>query len=145
MRPAAWLVAAGLLVAGVATAQESVETVVYRDTEYVSGKTGFGKKIKGQLVLQEQEVSFRDNDGNKVFGIPIKAVKEVSNSVETDPGSFGRKMALGVFASKREEFLTVKTESPEGAEAVVFKCKKKTSEGMTAKIQFLQKKAAGGS
>jgi hypothetical protein len=50
-------------------------------------------------------------------------------------------LAVGIFASSREEFLTVKTESEAGAEAIVFKCEMKTSEDMAAKIEFLRKKA----
>ena len=71
-----------------------------------------------------------------------QAIGHFQKAVEHDPGSFGRKAALGVFTSKREEFLTVKTSSPEGAEAVVFKTKKKTAEAMAAKIEFFAKKQA---
>ena len=49
------------------------------------------------------------------------------NWLTTDPGSVGRKLLLGAFSSKREEFLYVNTESPERAEAIVFKCHKKNS------------------
>jgi hypothetical protein len=85
-------------------------------------------------------VRLQDNKGVSVITIPTNSITGVSNNVETDPGSFGRKMALGIFASKREEYLTIKTETGQGAEAVVFKCKKKTSEDIAAKIDFFRKK-----
>jgi hypothetical protein len=113
-------------------------TAVYPDTEYVSGKAGFDRKIKGQLVIDENTIVFNGADGNVIFAIPMETVISASSEVETDPGSFGRKFALGVFASKREEFLTVRAHTPAGAEAVVFKGKKKTTPGMVAKINFHQ-------
>ncbi len=112
----------------------------FPDTEYISGKSGFPNKVKGVLVIREDGVQLRDNRGGLVITIPTTSITAVSNNVETDPGSFGRKMALGFFASKREEYLTIKTETEQGAEAIVFKCKKKTSEDISAKIDFFRKK-----
>ncbi len=120
---------------------QSAETFVFPDTEYISGKSGYAQKIKGRLIIQESGIAFQSKEGNPVFEIPIATVKSVSGGVETDPGSFGRKMALGIFASKREEFLLVKTETADAAEAITFKCKKKTSDTMAAKIEFQRKKA----
>lgn len=108
----------------------------YPGTEYISGKAGFAQKIKGTLTIEPEEVRFADKNGTTVFNIPMAAIKKASNSTEKDEGSFGRKAALGIFASKTEEFLQVDTETAEGAEAVVFKTKKKTSPGMSAKINF---------
>ena len=112
----------------------------YPDTEYTSGRAGMDKKVKGTLVIDEENVSFRDKNGAQIFAIPMKSITNVTNASERDEGSFGRKMALGIFASKTEEFLTVTSESSNGAEAIVFKCKKKMSPGMVAKIQFYMPK-----
>jgi hypothetical protein len=138
-RRATLFVAATLLMPAAAWAQE---TATYPDVEYISGKSGVPQKMKGDLVIAPDEIVFKDKKGNKAFSIPTKNVVSASGAVEHDPGSFGRKAALGVFASKREEFLTVKTSTPEGAEAVVFKTKKKTAEAMAAKIEFFAKKQA---
>lgn len=93
----------------------------------------------GRTALALSSPVFKDKNGAQIFVIPMKSITNVTNVSETDSGSFGRKMALGIFASKTEEFLTVTSESPDGAEAIVFKCKKKTSPGMVAKIQFYMK------
>jgi hypothetical protein len=135
-------VAIGMLMASAASAQTEQNASVYPNTEYISGKQGFAKPVKGQLVIQEQEITFKESNGNVVFTIPMVSVVSASDEVETDPGSFARKALLGVFASKREEFLTVEVHTPNGAEAVVFKGKKKTAAGMAAKIQFYRKKVA---
>ena len=101
-------------------------------TEYVSGKGGLQSKVKGTLVIEENEVRFLAGNGGAVFSIPMTSVMKATDSREKDEGSFGRKAALGIFASKTEEFLQVDTQSEQGAEAVVFKCKKKTAPGMAA-------------
>jgi hypothetical protein len=108
----------------------------FPDVEYLSGKAGLEKKVKGSLVIDEKEIRFTDKKQQTVFAIPIAHVVSASQSREREEGSFGRKMALGIFASKTEEFLRVETKSPEGAEVVVFKTKKERSPGMAAKINF---------
>ena len=113
----------------------------FPDVQYVPGKAGFDKKVKGTLTLTATELRFTDKDSKPVFGIPLGSVKEVTNSVEQNPGSTGAKIMLGVFASKKEEFLYVKTETDEAAEAVVFKVKNKTSPAIVAKVEFQVKKA----
>ena len=122
---------ASLLVCVPALAGDSFEKV-----EYIGGKDGHEKKVKGVLHLEDDEIRFTDKKGRTVFTIPLAQVTEVEASKEREEGSFGRKMALGVFASKNQEYLYIETESPETAEVIVFKCKKKTSEGMAAKINF---------
>lgn len=135
-------VAVGILIGSMALAQTERAANVYPGTEYISGKDGFGQPVKGELVIEEQEITFKRKDGGTLFAIPMNSVVSVSNQVETDPGSFGRKVLLGVFASKREEFLTVKARARNGAEAIVFKAKKKTSDGMVAKVEFYLKNSA---
>ncbi len=131
------LVAASLVVPCVAPAQD-----VFPDVEYIQGKTGQPEKIKGQLMISPTGIAFLTREGTNVFTIPIGTVKEVTNSLQTDPGSFGRKMMLGAFASKREEFVYLTTETPEHAEVITLKChKKNTSPDIMAKIKFYMGKA----
>ena len=80
-------VAIGLLMLSAAAAAYTQQTgSAYPDTEYISGKDGFPKPIKGQLVIRESEITFEGQNGNRLFTIPIRSVVSVSNLVETDPG-----------------------------------------------------------
>lgn len=115
---------------------------IYPDVQYISGRPVLQAKIKGSLVLTASELRFNNEKGDSVIVLPLSIIKSVSNSVEQNPGSTGAKIMLGVFASKKEEFLYVSTETADAAEAIVFKVKNKTSPGMIAKIQFQMKKAA---
>jgi hypothetical protein len=115
---------------------------VFQEVEYVSGRTGLDHKVKGQLVIDDHAVSFKDKNGADVFTLAMSTISSASSSVDRDEGSFGRKMALGIFASKTEEFLTLHTEGPQGAEAIMLKCKKHTSQGMVDKIEYQLKHAS---
>ena len=115
-----------LAVATIAAPAQAWAQEVFQDVEYIQGRTGFPDKIKGKLVLTATELKFVKNDST-LFTIPLETVKNVTNSLTTDPGGVGRELLLGAFSSKREEFLYVNTESPERAEAIVFKCHKKNS------------------
>jgi len=116
---------------------------VFPNVQYISGRAALPVKIKGSLVLTASELRFNNEKGDSVMVLPLSMIKTVTNSVEQNPGSTGAKLMLGIFASKKEEFLYVNTETTELAEALVFKCKNKTSPGMVAKINFQMKKAAG--
>jgi len=131
MRLLKTFVAGALLLALPVLGQET-----YPGTEYISGKAGFNKKMKGTLIISEHELRFQDKKGQQIFTIPMDKVTRASNSKERDEGGFGRKMMLGLFSSKTEEFLEVESRSPQGAEAVVFKTKKKQSPGMATKINY---------
>jgi len=115
-----------LTAATIAAPAQAWAQEVFQDVEYIQGRTGFPNKIKGKLVLTATELKFVKNDST-LFTIPLETVKDVTNWLTTDPGGVGRKLLLGAFSSKREEFLYVNTESPERAEAIVFKCHKKNS------------------
>jgi hypothetical protein len=130
------LVACTLLLAGFAAAADS-----FREVEYISGKAGFAKKVKGQLTIDEKEVSFTDQKGKTLFSIPVAEIDKAEAGTQREEGSFGRKMALGIFASKTEEYLHIESHNDAGAEAVVFKVKKKTGPGMAAKVMFWAGKA----
>ena len=122
----------------------AVAEEVFRDVQYVSGHAGMEKKVKGMLTLAGQELRFEAKDGKGSITIPLAEIVSVTNSVEQNPGSTGAKLMLGVFASKKEEFLYVNIENQNGAEALIFKTKDKTSPAMVAKITFQMKKAAAG-
>ena len=126
-----FLVLVGLVAPWTVLAQDS-----FKNVEYVAGKEGYEKKVKGVLHLEDTQLRFTDKKGRAVFEIPLKHVKEVEASKEREEGSFGRKLALGIFASKNQEYLYIDTETDEAAEVVVFKCKKKTTDGIAAKINF---------
>ena len=125
--------AVGLLL--VATTSAGWAQTVYSDVEYIRGREALPDKIKGQLIINDSTIGFARKDGQEVMSIRIEDVKDVSNSFQNDPGSFGRKLALGIFASRKEEFLYLNTETPERAEVLVFKTKKNMSPEMMAKIR----------
>src|SRR6267154_2645274 len=74
---------------------------VFPDVEYIQGRTGFSEKMKGKLAIGATGLAFVKNDST-LFTIPVETIKDVTNSLQTDPGSVGRKLMLGVFSSKRE-------------------------------------------
>jgi len=104
-------------------------------------KAGFAKKVKGQLTIDETAVGFTDEKGKLLFSIPMAEIDKAEAGTQREEGSFGRKMALGIFASKTEEYLQIESHDSNGAEGVVFKVKKKTGAGMAAKIAFWSGKA----
>ena len=130
------LAACALLLAGPALAADS-----FRDVEYLSGKAGFEKKAKGQLTIDEKDVSFIDEKGKPLFSVPMTEIDKADAGSQREEGSFGRKMALGIFASKTEEFLHIESHNATGAEALVFKVKKNTGPGMATKVMFWAGKA----
>ena len=115
---------------------------VFPEVQYISGSAVLIEKTKGTLVLTPTGVRFNGSKGNSLLEIPLAIIKTATSSVEEDPGSTGRKLMLGIFAGKKEEFIYINTETPDAAEVVVFKVKKKTSAATAAKIQFQMKKAA---
>jgi len=136
---ATWLfVASALALAVPAPAQDRFEGV-----EYISGRAGMAKKVKGQLTIDEHAVSFGDAKGKPLFSIPIGEIDKAEASDQREEGSFGRKMALGIFASKNVEYLQLQTHNAGGAEGLVFKVRKQTGAGMAAKINFWSGKAHG--
>lgn len=132
------LAAAVFCLVGLVTPAAAQET--FDNMEYISGHAGLGDKVKGSLEVGDSAVRFLDRHGRQVFILPISIVTEVSNSVEENVGSTGRKLLLGAFASRSEEFLYITTESESGAEGIVIKCRRKTSPGIVAKIRFQMKR-----
>jgi len=136
MKDMSLLVTWALALAGLASAGDS-----FNNIEYISGKAGFAKKAKGQLTIDEKAVAFSDQKGKLLFSIPMAEIDKAEAGTQREEGSFGRKMALGIFASKTEEYLQIDSHDANGAEGVVFKVKKKTGAGMATKIAFWSGKA----
>jgi hypothetical protein len=124
----------------------SAVTAAASDTfkaEYVSGKAGFDKKIKGQLVVGDEALVMMD--GTKViFTIPLVTVTKASDTVENNSGGMGRKLMFGNLSNRSEGFVFVTTETADAAEAIVFKVDQKAPAGIVAKIEFAAKKAKAG-
>jgi hypothetical protein len=136
---ATWLFVAGVLALAVpAAAQDRFEGV-----EYISGRAGMAKKVKGQLTIDEHAVSFGDSKGKPLFSIPMAEIDKAEAGAQHEEGSFGRKMALGIFAGKNVEYLQLQTHNATSAEGLVFKVKKQTGAGMAAKVNYWSGKAHG--
>ena len=132
-----WLiVACAPLLASAAIAADS-----FKDVQYVSGKAGFNKKVWGVLTVDEKAVSFADESGKPLFSIPVVDIDKSNAGTQREEGSFGRKMALGIFASHTDEYLQIDSHTANGAEGVVFKVKKNTGAGMATKVNFWSGKA----
>lgn len=89
--------------------------------EYQAGHAGMEKKVKGSLVILDDEVQFLDEKGHTRITMPMTSITGVSSSVD------------------KEELVTVAYEAVETAEGVIFKTQKKVSAGAVAKIQFHMK------
>ena len=129
-----------ILLLGAVSVPSAWAEQTFPEVQYVSGKTGFEKKMKGTLILTETELRFAAKEGSAGFTVPLAEIKDVSNSIENNPGSTGAKIALGIFASKKEEAVYVTTETKDAAEALIFKVKNKTSPAIVAKVKFQLKK-----
>jgi opacity protein-like surface antigen len=131
MKHALILVASALPLAGGAHAGDT-----YTGVEYISGRAGFEKKTKGRLTVDEEAVRFSDDKGNAAFSIPTTGIDKAEAGAQREEGSFGRRMALGIFASKTKEYLRIEWHDKNETEAVVFKVKKNAGAGMAAKVNF---------
>ena len=65
-------------------------------------KAGFEKKIKGQLTVDAQALTFSENE-KVIFTLPIESVMKASNAVENNSGGMGRKVMFGAFSNRSEE------------------------------------------
>jgi len=91
--------------------------------EYQAGHAGMEKKVKGSLVISDDEVQFLDEKGNTRITMPITSITGVSSSVD------------------KKELVRVVYEAVDTAEGVIFKTQKNVSAGAVAKIQFHMKKS----
>jgi hypothetical protein len=90
--------------------------------EYQAGHAAMEKKVKGSLVISDDEVQFLDEKGNTRITMPMTSITGVSSSVD------------------KEELVTVAYEAVQTAEGVIFETQKNVSAGTVAKIQFHMKK-----
>ncbi len=113
----------------------------YPDVEYVSGHEGFEVKLKGQLVVTANGVHFFDTKGKTVFALPMSTILNAEYSRDIRDPSVGKKLLFGSLAGDRkQDFLTLTTETDSTAEGVVFKTKQNVGSGITAKINFYARK-----
>lgn len=137
---ARWLGIVPLLVLAPAVRAHAQDIVA--DVEYFGGKEKFDDKQKGILVLSAEGIRFAEKNGDKVFEIPMKTITQVERSTDIRDASVGKKLLFGSLAgSRKQEFLTISTETESTAEAVVFKLKQNTGAAAVAKINFYRKKA----
>jgi hypothetical protein len=105
--------------------------------EYIAGHAG-AKQHKGRLSITDTELRFLD--GSKaLFVIPLPTIVSAVVSTEATHGVSG----FSWNAVKSQDYVTVKTESAQSAEALVFKIGNKQAAGVAAKIEFAAKKAKG--
>lgn len=115
---------------------------IVADVEYFGGREKFDDKQKGILVLSAEGIRFAEKNGDKVFEIPMKTITQVERSTDIRDASVGKKLLFGSLAgSRKQEFLTIPTETESTAEAIVFKLKQNTGAAAVAKINFYRKKA----
>ena len=129
------LAALACLAALPALAQESFKS------EYISGKAGMDKQLKGILVITETEIRFTDDKGATLITVPMNTLTEAKATREHESGSVGRKLMLGGFASKNQEYLELDFKTDKEAGAYVFKTEKKQSAQLAEKIKFYMEKA----
>ncbi|HEU4587207.1 MAG TPA: hypothetical protein VFS11_01065 [Gemmatimonadales bacterium] len=119
---------------------------VFPDIEYISGHEGFPDKKKGQLVVSAAGVEFIEKNGTRLFALPIASIHLAEYTRDIRDASVGKKLLFGVFAgSRKQEFITVNTETESTAEGVVFKTKQNVASGIVAKVNFYVRKAKGDS
>jgi hypothetical protein len=115
--PAAIAIILAALPAHPALGQDRIPKV-----EYQAGHAGMEKKLKGSLVISDDEVQFLDEKDSTRIIMPLTSITGVSSSVE------------------KEGLVTVAYEAVDTAEGVLFKTQKNASAGAVAKIQFHMRK-----
>ena len=91
--------------------------------EYQAGHAGMEKKLKGSLLISDDEVRFLDEKDSTRITMPITSITGVSSSVD------------------KKELVRVAYEAVDTAEGVIFKTQKNVSTGAVAKIQFHMRKS----
>ena len=116
--PAAIAIVLAAITAHPALGQDRIPKV-----EYQAGHAGMEKKVKGSLVISNDEVQFRDEKDSTRITMPMTSITGVSSSVD------------------KKELVRVAYEAVDTAEGVIFKIQKNVSAGAVAKIQFHMKKS----
>jgi hypothetical protein len=72
----------------------------------------------------------------------MATITQVERSTDIRDPSVGKKLLFGSLAgSRKQEFVTISTETESTAEAIIFKLKQNTGAAAVAKINFYRKKA----
>ena len=116
--PAAIAITLAALPAHPALGQDRIPKV-----EYQAGHAGMEKKVKGSLVISNDEVQFRDEKDSTRITMPMTSITGVSARVD------------------QEGLVRVAYEAVDTAEGVLFKTQKNVSAGAVAKIQFHMRKS----
>jgi hypothetical protein len=111
--PAAIAIILAALPAHPALGQDRIPKV-----EYQAGHAGMEKRVKGSLVISNDEVQFRDEKDSTRITMPMTSITGVSSSVH------------------KAGLVRVAYEAVDTAEGVLFKTQKNASAGAVAKIQF---------
>lgn len=134
-------VAAAVLALCAAPASVQAQDLI-PDVEYFTGKEGMEEKEKGVLMVSAEGIRFTKKDGTVLITIPIGTIVQVERSTDIRDASVGKKLLFGSLAgSRKQEFLTISTETSSTAEAIIFKLKQNTGAAAVAKINFHRKQA----
>lgn len=113
--------------------------------EYITGHAGGKAHSKGSLTIGADALRFDDDYYQKktpqqtktLFVIPLSTIAAAAASTERE-NYFG---AFSANAVRNQDYVTIRTETGQGAEAIVFKAGEKQAVGIVAKIEFAAKKA----
>ena len=104
----------------------------FPDTQYLSGKAGFTRKIDGTLVIDSKEIRFTEKKDQIVFRIPMTDV------IRAGQNTTWREYPM---TPGTREYLEVEAKSGETTETIVFRTRRHQSAAMAAKIEFYREKA----
>ena len=92
-------------------------------------------------MITANGLHFFDNMGRVIFALPMSTVRTAEHSRDIRDPSVGKKLLFGSLAGDRkQDFLTLTTETESMAEGIVFKVKQNIGTGMAAKINFYARK-----
>jgi hypothetical protein len=130
---------------GVATpAPEAPPAARFENVEYISGKTGFETKQKGELLVYADSLTLLKKDGTFVFSIPVATITTVSRERDVRGASAGKKVLFGMFAgSRKQEFVQLTAENATEVEEIVFKVKWGTADDVASKIAAVAREKRG--
>jgi hypothetical protein len=104
---------------------------LFQGVEYISGHTGFEQKKQGQLAILPDGITFYDVKGKRLFSFPIGTVRSAEHTRDVRDPSVGKKLLFSALAGDRkQDFLTITTETESNAEGVVFKVKQNSATGI---------------
>ncbi|PYQ08826.1 MAG: hypothetical protein DMF82_00630 [Acidobacteria bacterium] len=104
----------------------------FADTQYLSGRAGFTRKIEGILVIDDKEIRFTEKKGRLVFRVPMQDV------IRAGQNTTWREYPM---TPGTREYLEVEATFGETTETILFRTRRHQSAAMAAKIEFLREKA----